>query len=80
MNLRTKKTLTVLLRGAIALCFSTLWGLARGGHLAVTPLGLVFVALFVAIAGYTWWWYGDSPKAVALRAKADAKKAARSGL
>ncbi|MFI9367003.1 hypothetical protein ACIG5E_39125 [Kitasatospora sp. NPDC053057] len=80
MNLRTKKTLMVLLRGAIVPGLSTIYGLARGDHLVVTPLFVGFVAFFVASAGYTWWWYGDSPKAVALRAKVEAKKAARSGL
>ncbi|WP_189923049.1 hypothetical protein [Kitasatospora xanthocidica] len=80
MNLRTKKTLGVLLRGAIVLACSTLFGLARGGHFGVNPLFFVFVALFLAIAGYTWWWYGDSPKAVAVRAKVEAKKAARQQL
>ncbi|WP_406482623.1 hypothetical protein [Streptomyces sp. NBC_01615] len=79
MNLRTKKALMALLRGAIVLGGWTVFGLARGGHLAITPLFLAFVVLFVAIAGYTWWWYGDSEKAVALRAKADAKKAEHTG-
>ncbi|MQS15945.1 hypothetical protein F7Q99_27740 [Streptomyces kaniharaensis] len=78
MNLRTKKTLTALLSGAILHIFSIINILSRGAHL--TPVFFVFVALNLAIAGYTWWWYGDSPKAVGLRAKAEAKKAARQQL
>ncbi|MFJ9950096.1 hypothetical protein [Kitasatospora sp. NPDC091207] len=76
MNLRTKKTLTALLKGAIVLGACALYSHARGGHLATTPLFLGFIALNLAIAGYTWWWYGDSPKAVEVRAKAEAGKAA----
>ncbi|MER7668322.1 hypothetical protein ABTY61_07620 [Kitasatospora sp. NPDC096128] len=80
MNLRTKKTLSTLLIGAILLTCSILSRLANGGHFALNPFFFGFVALFLASAGYTWWWYGDSPKAVALRAKAEAKKAARQQL
>ncbi|MBD0695991.1 hypothetical protein [Streptomyces sp. CBMA123] len=76
MNLRTKKTLTALLRGALVIGACTLYGHVRGGHFAVTPLFLGFIALNLATVGYTWWWYGDSPKAVEFRAKAEAKKAA----
>ncbi|MBF9069063.1 hypothetical protein [Streptacidiphilus fuscans] len=77
MNLRAKKTLGALVRGALVLTFWTLYGLSRGGRLGFNPVFLGFVVFFVLIAGYTWWWYGDSPKAVALRAKAEAKKAER---
>ncbi|MER7768819.1 hypothetical protein [Kitasatospora sp. NPDC096140] len=77
MNLRTKKTLSVLLKGALILTFWTVYGLARGGQFRLNPFFFVSVALFLAIAGYTWWWYGDSDKAVALRAQVEVKKAAR---
>lgn len=77
MNIRTKKTLTVLLRGAVILTFWTFYGLARGGHLGFNPIFFACVALYLASAGYTWWWYGDSPRAVALRAKREARKVAR---
>ncbi|MET8625507.1 hypothetical protein ABZW30_17465 [Kitasatospora sp. NPDC004669] len=80
MNLRTKKTLSALLKGAIVLTCSTLYRLARGWQLVVDPVFFAFVALFLASAGYTWWWYGDSPKAVAMRANVEAKKAARQQL
>jgi hypothetical protein len=77
MNLRTKKTLGVLLRGAIILGGLTVLGLARGGHLALTVPFVACVLVYVAIAGYAWWYHGDSPKAVALRAKAEVKRGLR---
>jgi non-ribosomal peptide synthetase component F len=77
MNLRTKKTLGVLLRGAIIFGGLTVLGLARGGHLALTVPFVVCVSLYLAGAGYTWWYYGDSPKAVGLRAKAEVKRGLR---
>ncbi|MFF2073908.1 hypothetical protein ACFVXG_04035 [Kitasatospora sp. NPDC058162] len=79
MNLRTKKTLTTLLSGTIVFTCSTLYRLSRGWQ-PFTPVFFGFVALFLATTWYTWWWYGDSPKAVALRATAEAKKAARQQL
>ncbi|WP_181649678.1 hypothetical protein [Streptomyces sp. WAC00263] len=72
MNLRLKKTLTVLLSGAITLGGWTLVSLSRGGHLGVNPVFIGFVILFLATAGYTWWWYGESEKAMAWRAKVEA--------
>ncbi|MFD8736293.1 hypothetical protein ACFV06_15460 [Streptomyces sp. NPDC059618] len=40
----------------------------------VAPWAAGFAALFAAITWYTWWFYGDSPKALALQAKAEAKR------
>ncbi|MFJ5232531.1 hypothetical protein ACIQBJ_21885 [Kitasatospora sp. NPDC088391] len=77
MDLRTKKTLSVLLRGAIILAGWTLFGLARGKRLGVSTGFLIFLAVYAALAGYTWWWYGDSPGAVARREKAEYRKARR---
>ncbi|MER7584496.1 hypothetical protein [Kitasatospora sp. NPDC097691] len=77
MNLRTKKTLGVLLRGAIIPTFWTVQVMVQERQIVLRPAFFVFLALLVATTGYAWWWYGDSPKAVAYRAKAEAKKAAR---
>lgn len=33
-----------------------------------------FAVLFAAITWYTWWFHGDSSKALALQAKAEAKR------
>ncbi|WP_345694670.1 hypothetical protein [Kitasatospora terrestris] len=80
MNLRTKKTSAALLKGAIVLTGVALYRAARGWQLEADPVFFVFVVLFLGSVGYTWWWYGDSPKAVAVRANAEAKKAARQQL
>ncbi|RKE05005.1 hypothetical protein [Streptomyces sp. TLI_171] len=76
MNLRTKKTLRTLVTGAIVITFWTVYDLARGRHLGLNPVFFGMVAVYLAGAGYTWWWYGDSPKAVAMRAKAEDKREA----
>ncbi|MFJ9606145.1 hypothetical protein ACIRS1_07265 [Kitasatospora sp. NPDC101176] len=77
MNLRTKKTLSILLRGVAVLAFLTLFGVLRSGWHGLGPGFYVCVALNVAVTGYAWWWYGDSPKAVEARMKVEAKRAAR---
>ncbi|MFJ9606140.1 hypothetical protein ACIRS1_07240 [Kitasatospora sp. NPDC101176] len=77
MNLRTKKTLSVLLQGAVVLALCTLYSVFRNGWHGFGPGFYVFAALNLAVTGYAWWWYGDSPKAVDARAKAELKRAAR---
>jgi hypothetical protein len=76
VDLRTKKTLAALLR-AVVLSGAVLLVLrGRTGHFAVTPAFLGCTVLLLASVGYTWWWYGESAKAVEMREKAGAKPAA----
>jgi hypothetical protein len=78
MSLRAKKTLAAGLRAAALLTVITVLRFAQGVSASSTTVWLaVFVTLDALIAGYTWWFFGESPKAVALRAKADAKTANR---
>ncbi|WP_354637530.1 hypothetical protein [Kitasatospora camelliae] len=80
MSHQWKKTLTTLLQGVAviaALCF--LW---RGRGSAWSDIALWaggLGVLHLLISAYAWWFYGESARAVALRAKAEEKKAARSG-
>ncbi|MGV9887182.1 hypothetical protein [Streptomyces sp. NPDC003395] len=78
MSNRLKHTLVSAARGtAMVFVLAAFW-MARGASPAtVVPRALGFAALFAAITWYTWWFYGDSPKALALQAKAEAKKARR---
>ncbi|MEZ0096323.1 hypothetical protein [Streptacidiphilus sp. EB129] len=77
MSLRVKKTLLSLLRGVVLMAALTAYGLSKPHtHFALT-LPFVFLSVFwIAITVYTWWWYGDSEKAVALRARAEEKRVA----
>jgi hypothetical protein len=71
MSIRIKKTLLSLSYGIPGLVCSALFG-----HLSTISIA-VWTVIWAAIVGYAWWWHGDSEKAVALRTKAEAKKAQR---
>ena len=78
MQLRIKKTLTFF---AIWLGADLLWTVPNmskpGWHWEITPGFTVYTLAGVVYAGFVWWAYGPSEKAVAMRAKAEAKKAER---
>ncbi|MDH6122911.1 hypothetical protein [Kitasatospora sp. GAS204B] len=73
MSIRMKKTLL-----SLAYCIPGVMGIALFGHLGTISIA-VWTVIWAATVGYAWWWYGDSEKAVALRTKAEAKKAQRRG-
>ena len=78
MSLQWKKTLTALLTGAsgiAALC--GLWRARGAAWPDIVPRAAGFAVLHLLITAYAWWFYGESARAVALRAKAEEKKAAR---
>ncbi|MQS16488.1 hypothetical protein F7Q99_30915 [Streptomyces kaniharaensis] len=77
MSTRVKKTLLTLVQGTVLTALLSVHNLTKPGHLEITPWTVLWMVVWVAIAGYTWWFYGDSEKAVALQAKVEAKKAAR---
>ncbi|MER6062404.1 hypothetical protein ABT167_14655 [Streptomyces sp. NPDC001792] len=80
MSNRLKRTLVSAARGAAMVFVLAAFWMSRGASsAAVLPWALGFAAMFAAITWYTWWFYGDSPKALALQAKAEAKKAQRLG-
>ena len=78
MSLRVKKTLTHLGIGVAVVVVFTLIGIShKPAHFGFTlPFG-IFAAFWLALTGYTWWVWGNSEKAVALRAKAEQRKAAK---
>ncbi|QMU79704.1 hypothetical protein GXW83_32370 [Streptacidiphilus sp. PB12-B1b] len=78
MQLRIKKTLAVF---AVLVGINLLWSIPNmtksGWHWAITPGFTAYTLFSVAYAGFVWWAYGPSERAVAMRAKAEAKKAER---
>ncbi|MFJ5531232.1 hypothetical protein [Streptomyces sp. NPDC093261] len=80
MSNRLKRTLVAAARGA-AMAFPILGlRMTQGASpAAVAPWAVGWAVLFVGITWYTWWFYGYSPKALALQAKAEAKRARRLG-
>ena len=75
MSNRLKRTLVSAARGAaMVFALAALW-MSRGASLAgVVPWAVGLAVISAGITWYTWWFYGDSPKALALQAKAEAKK------
>ncbi|MFJ2399426.1 hypothetical protein ACIOTI_42820 [Streptomyces sp. NPDC087843] len=74
MSNRLKRTLVSAARGAaMVLGLTTIWMIRGASPAGVAPWAVGFAVLFAAITWYTWWFYGDSPKALALQAKAEAK-------
>jgi hypothetical protein len=75
VNERTKHVLRPLVSGVVLVGGTTAVRLARGLSLRpYLPYGICFSAFFLAMTYYAWWYYGDSPKAVALRAKGEEKR------
>ncbi|MEU8929929.1 hypothetical protein AB0D30_08575 [Streptomyces sp. NPDC048409] len=75
MSNRLRRTLVAAARGAASVCGLVVFWMVLGFSPAgIVPWAVGFAALFAAITWYTWWFYGDSPKALALRAKAEAKE------
>ncbi|MFC1404851.1 MULTISPECIES: hypothetical protein [Streptacidiphilus] len=78
MSLRIRRALIVLAVWVGINLLLTVPDMAKPGwHWGITPGFTVYTLVGVAYAGYVWWAYGPSEKAVALRAKAEAKKAER---
>ncbi|MFE0511129.1 hypothetical protein [Streptomyces sp. NPDC058964] len=77
---RLKRTLASAVRGAAIVFGLVMYWLARGASpTGMAPWAIGFAALFAGTTWYTWWFYGQSPKALALQAKAEAKKTQRLG-
>ncbi len=75
-----KRTLVAAARGAAVILLFGAFRMTRGASLAgLAPWAVGWAVIFAAITWYTWWFYGDSPKALALQAKAEAKRAQRLG-
>lgn len=80
MSTRLKRTLVSAARGAAVVFVLAALQMSRGASLAeVVPWAVGFAVIFAVITWYTWWFYGDSPKALALQAKVEAKKTQRLG-
>ncbi|MEV6105399.1 hypothetical protein AB0M28_11900 [Streptomyces sp. NPDC051940] len=80
MSNRAKRTLTSAVRGAVVVSALVVLWTSRGTALVdVVPWAGGFAATFAALTWYTWWFYGDSPRALTLQAKAAAQKAERLG-
>ena len=78
MSTRAKKTLYASVRWIVVLALIAMTGLARPHtHFAMNAISWAVVLVAAASVVYTWWWYGNSEKAVALRAKAEQRKAAK---
>ncbi|MER6411536.1 hypothetical protein [Streptomyces humidus] len=80
MSNRVKRTWASAGRGAAILLGLVAYWISRDA----SPAGVVrwavpFAVLFAGITCYTWWYHGGSPKALALQAKAEAKKTRRLG-
>lgn len=78
MSLRVKKTLLAVLRAVVVMGGISTYDLSRPHtHFVMTaPFTIICVLWLVSIAT-TWWLYGDSDRAVAQRARAEEKRAAR---
>ncbi|MEW2621457.1 hypothetical protein [Streptomyces sp. NPDC048106] len=75
MSNRLKRTLMSAIRGvAVVLGLIALWMIRGASPTRLVPWAVGFAVVFALITWYTWWFYGDSSKALALRAKAEAKK------
>ncbi|MDX3244780.1 hypothetical protein [Streptomyces sp. ME18-1-4] len=80
MSNRLKRTLASVARGA-AIIFGLVvyWTSRDASPAGVVRWAIGFAAIFAGITWYTWWFYGESPKALALQAKAEEKKTQRLG-
>lgn len=78
MSNRLKRTLVSAV-GGVATVFglTALWMSQGASPAGVVPWAVGFAVIFAVITWYTWWFYGDSSKALALQAKAEAKKSQR---
>ena len=80
MSNRLKRALVTAARGAAVILLLGAFRMTGGASLAgLAPWAVGWAVIFAAITWYTWWFYGDSPKALALQAKAEAKRAQRLG-
>jgi hypothetical protein len=78
MSLRVKKTVFALLRGVALMAALTAYDLSKPHtHFAITLPFVLFSLFWIAVTGYTWWWFGNSETAVAQRTRAEEKRAAR---
>ncbi|WP_331744899.1 hypothetical protein OG762_51210 (plasmid) [Streptomyces sp. NBC_01136] len=77
---RLKRTWVAAARGSVMVFVLAALQMSQGASLAeVVPWAAGFAVVFAVTTWYTWWFYGDSPKALALQAKAEAKKTQRLG-
>lgn len=77
---RSKRTLMAAARGSVMVFVIAALQLGRGASLTgLLPWTAGWAAIFAAVTWYTWWFYGDSPKALTLRARAEAKRLQRLG-
>ncbi|MEU3242525.1 hypothetical protein [Streptomyces sp. NPDC006875] len=75
MSSRSKRTLVAAVRGAAVVLALTALRMMQGASPAgVAAWAVGFAVLFAAITWYTWWFHGDSSKALAMQAKAEAKR------
>ncbi|MGV9701050.1 hypothetical protein [Streptomyces sp. NPDC003483] len=75
MSTRSKRTLVAAARGsAVVLALIALRMMQGASPAEVAAWAVGFAALFAVITWYTWWFHGDSSKALALQAKAEAKR------
>lgn len=75
MSNRMKRTLVSAVRGvAMVFGLTALWMIQGASPAGVLPWAVGFAVVFAVITWYTWWFYGDSSKALALQARAEAKK------
>ncbi|MEY9936221.1 hypothetical protein ABH932_000310 [Streptacidiphilus sp. MAP5-52] len=81
MSDRGRLTFAAAWRGVVIVGVPTVFALAlrQWPPTVFKVAGVAVVLVSGGLASYTWWWLGESPKAVSRRAKADAKKAARVG-
>lgn len=80
MSNRLKRTLVSAVRGTAVIFLYAALRIGRGDSpAALVPWMADWAVLFAAITWYAWWINGDSPKALALQAKAAAKREQRLG-
>lgn len=74
MSNRLKRTLVSAAKGAAMVFVLTTWRMIQGASPAeVVQWAIGPTAIFAMTTWYTWWYNGDSSKALALQAKAEAK-------
>lgn len=78
MSTRVRKTLLVVAWGVCLIAVYIVLGLGTPHtRIAPTAVSYLMLAVWVLSVVRTWWWYGDSEKAVAQRTQAAERRAAR---